>query len=310
MSLLPKAARSRVNHAIEPQVSTRVARLLPGIAPQLMQFGSYWPHDYKAASYARPSGGGTHLDGEPVPPRELWAYYCTTAEDYLASGREDCAAMQTILQEHGAGLEDAGPILDLGCAAGRMTRWLPRLAPGIEVWGLDIWADAILWCQDNLTPACQFAVSTAHPHLPFGDGYFGLVCCGSLFTHIDDLAETWFLELRRVIRPGGRLYFSVLDRHCMDIFSGAGDPAARARWIARTGGQEPWEDYAAQLASAPGCATFTTGKAYMATAGRSMVSNVLWDPAVLCERLAYGWCKLAITLESYGHQTTVLLERL
>jgi SAM-dependent methyltransferase len=307
---MPRSLKSRLNHTVEPHVTKQAARLLPNLAPWLMQFGLYWPHDYKQRSFSLPLADvGTVHDGMPVPPRDLWAYYCTSAESYLASGREDCDDMGRILSKHGAAIEDAGRILDLGCAAGRMVRWIPGMAPGAEVWGTDVWSTAILWCQDHLTPACRFAVSTISPHLPFEDRYFGLVYCGSLFSQIDDLTETWFLELRRIVRPGGHLYFSVNDRHAAAIFAGAGDPAARERYYERTGGREAWDRHVAKMAASPDFQRFVAGDAYMVTVGRSMVSNTLWDADVLCERLAYGWRTLAITPESYGHQTTVLLER-
>jgi ubiquinone/menaquinone biosynthesis C-methylase UbiE len=48
-------------------------------------------------------------------------------------------------------------------------------------------------------------VNTILPHLPFEDRSFDVVYAGSVFTHIDDLAQTWFLELRRVLHAGGML---------------------------------------------------------------------------------------------------------
>ena len=47
------------------------------------------------------------------------------------------------------------------------------------------------------------------PHLPFEDRHFGFVYAGSVFTHIDDLADAWFAELRRILRPGGKLFMTV-----------------------------------------------------------------------------------------------------
>ena len=98
-----RSLKSRVNHLAQPPVTRQATRLLPGLAPALMQFGSYWPHDYKATSFSRPvPDPGIVLDGQPVPPRNLWAYYCTSADSYLASGREDCEAMARILKENGS----------------------------------------------------------------------------------------------------------------------------------------------------------------------------------------------------------------
>jgi SAM-dependent methyltransferase len=149
------------------------------------------------------------------------------------------------------------------------------------------------------------------PHLPFGDGSFGLVYCGSLFTHIDDLAESWFAELHRILRPGGRLYFSVNDQHAARIFEGEGDPAAYVTYRERAGGEANWGAYVAMMRSSPGYAAFRRGDAYMFTMGaRSMESHVMWDSAVLCQRLSWGYRRLSVNPASYGHQTTVLLERI
>lgn len=249
-------------------------------------------------------------DGFPVPPRELWAGYGSTDNAFLASGREDCETMAKILEESGTTLAEAGSILDLGCASGRMIRHIAAMAPGARIWGADIWSSAILWCQDHLCPPCSFVVTTMSPHLPFEDRSFGLVYCGSMFTHVDDLAETWFAELHRVLRPGGRLYFSISDLHTVRILDGEGDPAAKARYIERTQGRAYWESWAAKLARDPAYQRFRQGKAYMMTIGRSMGSEVFWDTEVLCERLSWGYRRLSVNPHSYAQQTTVLLERI
>jgi SAM-dependent methyltransferase len=276
-----------------------------------MQFGSYFPHDYDADSYSRPAWEPTAkaADGFPAPPPELWATYCTSEESFLASGREDCETMAKALAASGASLEDAGRILDLGCAAGRMTRHIPAMAPGAQVWGTDIWASAILWCQDNLNPPSHFAVTTMFPHLPFEDQSFGLVYCGSLFTHIDDLAEAWFAELYRVLRPGGRLYFSINDRNAVRVFEGLADPGSYPRFWERAGGKARWDDFVATLEACSGYQRFRTGDAYMFTMRRYRMAHVMWDADVLCNRLAWGYQRCAVIPEAYGHQTAVLLER-
>ena len=294
-------------------VMERVRRRLPGLSSQLMQVSQFWPHEYRQEGYTRPIPNGATIDTSlsdlPVPPREFWADYCTSAESFLASGREDVEAMAQLLADSGAHVEQAGRILEVGCASGRMLRWLSHLAPETQLWGTDIWSTAILWCQDHLNPPMNFATNTVVPHLPFEDRSFGLVFCGSVFTHIDDLAEAWFLELHRILRPGGRLYFSINDRHAVELFEGGGDPAKKARYYERTGGEEAWNDFVGFLHNHPEYERFRQGDAYMVTMGRSITSHVMWDADVLCRRLQYGYRKLAVTPESYGHQTTVLLER-
>jgi len=62
-----------------------------------------------------------------------------------------------------------------------------------------------------MTPPFQFAVTSTEPHLPFSDGYFTFVYAGSVFTHMNDLSVAWLLELRRVLKPGGRAYLTFND---------------------------------------------------------------------------------------------------
>ncbi len=83
-----------------------------------------------------------------------------------------------------------------------MLRWFPG-GDGTERWGCDIKGETIAWCQQHPSPPMHFVTTTTLPHLPFEDKYFDFVYCGSVFTHIIDLPDAWFLELRREIRPAG-----------------------------------------------------------------------------------------------------------
>jgi ubiquinone/menaquinone biosynthesis C-methylase UbiE len=156
-------------------------------------------------------------DGLPIPPRELHAGYGFNTDEYLISGRNHHGAMMEIIQESGFALEPGGRILDFGCAAGRVTRCFKETANHHEVWGVDIRAEHIFWCQRNLSPPFRFATTTTHPHLPFEDNFFSLIYACSVFTHIGDLEDAWLLELRRVLRPDGRLFVTVHDNHTIDL---------------------------------------------------------------------------------------------
>ena len=68
-----------------------------------------------------------------------------------------------------------------------------------------------------LGAAFSLLVNTILPYLPFEDRYFDVIYAGSVFTHIDDFAQTWFLELRRVLRAGGTLYVTIHDRHSIQL---------------------------------------------------------------------------------------------
>jgi SAM-dependent methyltransferase len=157
------------------------------------------------------------IDGLPVPPRSLFAGYGASSEVYLSSGREHHQAMMRILSSSGWELAETNSILDFGCAGGRMIRCLKDVAVGREIWGVDIRAEHILWCQQHLSPPFRFATTTTYPHLPFEDNSFALIYAGSVFTHIGDLEDTWLLELRRILRPGGLIYATVHDNHAISV---------------------------------------------------------------------------------------------
>jgi SAM-dependent methyltransferase len=166
----------------------------------------------------KPHPLASHID-LPVPPESLWEGYGQTGDIYLESGRKDTEEMLAILRAGGARPGEFDRILDFGCAAGRMLRWFSNLDIS-ERWGCDIKGETIAWCQQHLSPPMSFVTTTTLPHLPFEDHYFDLVYCGSVFTHIIDLPDAWFLELRRVIRPGGYGFVTIFDKHGLELVIG------------------------------------------------------------------------------------------
>ena len=160
---------------------------------------------------AQPAAAGE--DGLPMPPEALWLGY-----DYPAHGRIHVGTMLDMLAASDFALEEGGRVLDLGCGAGRMIRHLQGFAGACEIWGADISAEHIAWCRHNLSPPFHFLTNTREPHLPFADASFRLIYCGSLFTHIDELAEAWLLELNRLLAGDGRLYVTIHDEHTAALF--------------------------------------------------------------------------------------------
>lgn len=153
-------------------------------------------------------------DSLPVPPFDLRAGW---DEGFLSYGDRDVSVMARIVTEAGVDVHSVGRLLDFGCAAARMLRFCPRYFEQAECWGVDLKGEHIEWNQRFLSPPFLFAATTSLPHLPFEDGFFDLVYCGSVFTHIGDLADAWFLELRRVLRPGGHLYLTIHDEHSIEV---------------------------------------------------------------------------------------------
>ena len=239
---------------------------------------------------AEPQGGAAH-----VPPPALWLGYGSNADEYLNSGKKDIATLKSILQPHAPAIESMRAILELGCAAGRMVRWLADSAGACEIWGVDIDATSISWCKQHLHPPLNFATTTIWPHLPFPDGFFNLVYAGSVFTHIDDLADAWFLELRRVIAPGGKLCITIHDKHTIELLDGP----SRDVWLAQFLRNEPELKYA----------EYSRADFGMFTVGRGTDSQVFYDLDFLIEQISTMFRVLSVTPEAYGYQTVLLLER-
>lgn len=158
--------------------------------------------------------------GLPIPPKHLlqkWFWALKDEEEWLLSGERIVQTMIAIIQKSGFSLSEGSRILEFGCAEGRLLRWLKNLTETCEIWGTDINAEDIAWCQNYLSPPFNFFTTTTLPHLPFEDRYFDFIYAGSVFTHIDDLAVPWLLELRRILKYQGLAYITIHDKHDLTI---------------------------------------------------------------------------------------------
>jgi len=171
--------------------------------------------DRAYAVLTEPSPAALAADSRPAPPRELWERWSLTLDEYVADGRRDVDTMLAILREAGADTDEITRVLDFGCAEGRMLRFLD--GPRRELWGVDVNAERIAWAQQHLAPPLRLATTTTAPHLPFADASFDLVYAVSVFTHISELADAWFLELLRVLRPGGHAYLTIHDERTVQV---------------------------------------------------------------------------------------------
>lgn len=160
--------------------------------------------------------------GLPLPPSELrLSSNRASSEEYLKAGKQQLDVFLDMARLSGLTLGPADRVLDFGCAAGRLLIHLKPLADNCEIWGCDINADCMHWCTRHLSPPFRFFTNTTLPHMPFDDGYFDFIYCGSIFTHIDDLAQAWLLELRRILSNKGRLLITVADTSSFKLFEGA-----------------------------------------------------------------------------------------
>jgi ubiquinone/menaquinone biosynthesis C-methylase UbiE len=259
----------------------------------LPYFVTFFPHKRTSYSYvirknnAPKTGGNLSL---PTPPERLWLAYGPTIDAYLKSGKEHVDRMRSILTDSGYTFEAGHRVLEFGCAAGRMIRWLGDVADRCEIWGTDISGDHIVWCKQNLQPPFHFFITTTAPHLPFADEYFDLIYAGSVFTHIDDLADAWLLELRRILKPGGRAYITVCDNDSLQIHTTDGSDLSRTLECHKDFYKD--NDYA------------------MFTIGRFMRSLVFYDKDYLSRLVSPMFEVVSITPKAYGGQSAVLLRKL
>ncbi|MBL8909914.1 MAG: methyltransferase domain-containing protein [Archangium sp.] len=112
-------------------------------------------------------------------------------------------------------LAPGSSILDVGCGTGA---YLARYkASGFEVAGIEpapnMRAVAI---RDNPGVQILDAVATS---LPFPDGKFDLVFAIEVYRylHLDDVRKS-LGELVRVLKPGGRMFFTMVNRYALDGF--------------------------------------------------------------------------------------------
>src|SRR6187549_1305333 len=73
----------------------------------------------------------------PIPPKDLWVGYASDAEGYISTGKYHVTEMTRALEQSGFSIGSAKRILEFGCAAGRMIRHLPEIAPNAQLWGVD-----------------------------------------------------------------------------------------------------------------------------------------------------------------------------
>jgi len=280
---IARTVRKQIRRLIRPIIERE-----PNLAAKIFAYRS----EHKDFLIERPKRDET--DNLPLPPPELWIAtgpggYGDSEEEYLRLGRQHVATMLGLLDRTGVSLRSGGNVLDLGCSSGRMIRWFADQAESGEVWGVDISAEHIVWCQQHLSPPFHFCTTTTIPHLPFEDRYFELIYAGSVFTHLGELADAWLLELKRLLAPGGRLYITVNDKQAVEI----------AR-------RNPEFNLAKQFEDARDRIPIDKVDYAVASIFRSYT---LYDREYLLGKLSRWFEVIAVEEQAYGVQTGILLRK-
>jgi ubiquinone/menaquinone biosynthesis C-methylase UbiE len=114
-----------------------------------------------------------------------------------------------LLQQYG--LTPQSSIIDIGCGSGRLAYAL-RTYPHLKYLGTDV-VDRLLAHAARVTerPDWTFLKST-DLKIPAPDSSADLVSAFSVFTHLlHEETYVYLQEVKRVLKPGGRLVFSFLD---------------------------------------------------------------------------------------------------
>ncbi len=107
----------------------------------------------------------------------------------------------------------AGPVLELACGTGAVTRLLrARLPRSTELVATDLSPAMLDYARTRAGGAAGIRWQAADlQQLPFDDASFSTIVCGFGFMFAPDRPRA-FGEARRVLATGGRLFFSVWDR--------------------------------------------------------------------------------------------------
>lgn len=102
----------------------------------------------------------------------------------------------------------ASSVLDIGCNAGELLAYCREVNPAIRLSGVEINPEALEKARWNLPEADLHGASAEA--LPFPDASFDCVTCIEVLEHIPAKLRTAALrEMRRVLKPGGRLVLRV-----------------------------------------------------------------------------------------------------
>ena len=97
-----------------------------------------------------------------------------------------------------------GRVLDIGCRSGSLTKYYIE---GNDVVGVDVDRDALKLFRERLGLEAHWLDMDRDP-LPFPDSSFDVVVCTEVLEHLR-FPATALAEIRRVLRPTGRLVGSV-----------------------------------------------------------------------------------------------------
>ena len=140
----------------------------------------------------------------PAAGRDIFLPLYDPLTRLLGIGR----ALEALIAQ--AGLLPGHAVLDIGCGTGTLVSRIARTQPGVVITGLDPDPHALARARRKASRAglrASFEQGFAEA-LPFGEGAFDRVFSSMMFHHLHrDVRPAVLAEVRRVLKPGGRLEF-------------------------------------------------------------------------------------------------------
>ncbi len=133
---------------------------------------------------------------------------------YYFNGQLAVWQMLSLLKKSSFNIRTASHIMEFGCGTAQKIRLFRRIK-GVKLTGTDVFANSVDWCKGQIG-GIRFYLNELNPPLTFAnDDEFDLIFALSVFTHIPlDAQQVWLEEPRRVMRPGGYFYCTLLgSRH-------------------------------------------------------------------------------------------------
>ncbi|RJR21270.1 MAG: class I SAM-dependent methyltransferase [Nitrospiraceae bacterium] len=106
-----------------------------------------------------------------------------------------------------------GRLLEVGCGEGLFLAGLIKAFPGLEIFGVDQWDEALSKSErrlNQLRPGVTLRRADASD-LPFEDAFFDKVVCINVFLNMDSIAKvsSSLNEIARVCKKGSRIIFDI-----------------------------------------------------------------------------------------------------
>lgn len=139
--------------------------------------------------------------------RDIIAQWNDAAKKYTEDQEQSeyVASNKAVVQKRFYNLKNK-KVLDLGCGYGFYTNYFKSI--GANVIGVDA-SKAMLALANQRYPNCDFRMVDMTKTLNFSDESFDMIFCNQVLMDIDDI-ELVFRECKRLLKPGGIFYYSIV----------------------------------------------------------------------------------------------------